>query len=382
MSRSKIILIILFLIPIVSFALWFFSHKRVANIIIYDKTVLNTNVDEHKSFDWVLNHLRFVTSKDSSKYSPEEDYYGFFPKDPLEFVVRDFEGLKKKELDSIADTTDILYMTDTYGIYELEWFGNERSLERSSKIYGGTTEKDLYLLQKLIRNKKLVLTEFNLFASPTPRSIGRKTEMLLNINWSRWTGRYFNTLDTNKTKELPKWLLDNYLEQHNNEWPFKKGGIVFVHSSDRVEILESENELIYEIPWIVSPPSTVDKYGVSDTIEYPFWFDINSAETKEDIISYYSIKTNQRGDSLLKAWKIPKQFPAAITGYDSLLYYFCGDFSDNEISMNTSYFKGVTALGGITHSEEGLLNRSSFFWDYYNPMISTILNDYSERKKF
>ena len=26
-------------------------------------------------------------------------------------------------------------------------------------------------------------------------------------------------------KELPKWLIKDYVEQHNNQWPFKQSGI-------------------------------------------------------------------------------------------------------------------------------------------------------------
>lgn len=376
MKIIKWLLIILILIPLISYIIWFAQSSTPLNVFIYDKTALYTKVPEHKSFNWILNHFKIVKKTDSSSYIPSEDYFGFFPKDSNKFQTRDLEYYSEKQIDSISNCSDIIYFTDMYGIYFNEWFAQEESLERSELIYGGTTKKDIALLEKGIQKNKLVISEFNLFASPTSRYARKKIELFLNLKWTGWTGRYFEVLDTTKNLEIPLWLKIGYLEQHNNDWPFKKGGIVFVHESDKIEILESDNELVYEIPWLISKPQTIEKYGVIDTIEYPFWFDINVPESKEDVVSYYSIRSNSRGDSLLNKWKIPKEFPAVITGYDSLLYYFCGDFADNKISMNLSYFKGSPSVLSYIDTKKNVMARKSFFYSYYYPLLSSILEPY------
>lgn len=378
-KRSFIVLLIIILTPVISWSAWFFASKKPTNIIIYDKTVLNSSADEHKSFNWILNYHRFVSKETLEPYDPVEDYKGFFPLDSQEYKTNAFESYSLSELDSISKAIDILYLTDMYGIYSLEWYAETEQLERSKKVYGGATEKDLALMENAVRNNKLVIGEFNLFASPTFKYIGKQCESLFNLTWSGWTGRYFTSLDTTINKELPKWLVKGYLEQHNNKWPFTKPGIVFVHEWNKIEILESETDLTYEIPWIISSPKTIDRYGVKDTIEYPFWFDIVEADNPIDKISSYSIRTNSRGDSLMNKWNIPTEFPAVITGNDSLTYYFSGDFADNKIGMNLSHFKGTPLFGGITQSQDGLMSRNTFFWDFYYPLVSNIILPYSEK---
>lgn len=379
-KKSVLILFIILLTPVFSWCFWYFSEIKPSNIIIYDKTVLNLDADEHKSFNWILNYHRFVSKTTNQAYDPVKDYKGFAPLDSQQFLTNDFEHFQKEDIDSLANELDILYLTDMYGIYNLEWYAEKEQLERSNKVYGGVTKTDLSLMEKSIRNKKLVIGEFNLFASPTYKYIGKQCESLFNLSWSGWTGRYFSTLDTTINKELPNWLVKGYLEQHNNQWPFSKPGIVLVHEWNQIEILESETDLIYEIPWIQSSPKSIERYGVIDTIEYPFWFDIIEADNPFSVISNYSIKTNERGDSLMNKWKIPTTFPAVITGNDSLTYYFSGDFADNKIGMNLSYFKGTPIFGGFTQSRDGLMTRNTFFWDFYYPLVSNIILPYHYNK--
>jgi hypothetical protein len=226
--------------------------------------------------------------------------------------------------------------------------------------------------------KKLIINEFNIIASPTSYNIRKQYEKEFDINWSGWVGRYFDNLDTNINKELPNWLIRNYKEQNNNQWPFTMSGIAFVRNDDRIVILENKTHLRNEVPRIITNPNYVKLYGLTTSMKYPFWFDICSTGLKNDVISEYYILTNNKGDSTLNAWNIPKVFPAVIkSNQDYPYYYFAGDFCDNPISMKTSYYKHIEKFDFLFY-KPSINERDSFFWRYYRPLVTKILKDYYE----
>ena len=96
------------------------------------------------------------------------------------------------------------------------------------------------------------------------------------IHWSGWIGRYFESFDTTINKELPGWLIKNYKRTHNNQLPFKKGGVAFINAdNDLVVILENEKHLKTWLPYIYASQEGMDHYGMPDKMKYSFWFLLN-----------------------------------------------------------------------------------------------------------
>lgn len=381
-SIVLIILLLLMLSPVFMRLGWKYSKKINTNILVLDKTVLNHNFQEHVSFYWVLNNCRFV-KPDSSIFSPMDDYYGFFPDEKGAYKIKDLESKDKKELEQLSSDYDMLVYTDAYGIYWAEWYNEYPSIktklkvgDRSPLIYGGLSKNELELLILMKNKKKLIVNEFNIIASPTPNHLRKQYEEEFDINWSGWVGRYYDNLDTTINRELPGWLINNYKKQYNGHWPFTQSGIVFVRNDDRIVILENQTHLDNDLPIIVTNPDYIKPYGLPKTIEYSFWFDICSAGPKNDIISEYHIESNPKGDSTLNLWNIPKVFPAVIKrNQDYPYYYFAGDFSDNNISMKTSYYKYIEKVDFLFFDSK-IDDRNEFFWIYYRPLMSKILKDY------
>lgn len=362
------------------------QETRELRVLVLDKTVLKTSGQEHLSFNWILNQEKFGNKK-LELYNSDKDYFGFFPDDEGNYEIVDFNDYSKYEVDSLADNYDMVYYADLYGIYRAEWYETYPQIapkdyeiipatERSSLIYGGMTRKELNLLKAMKEQKKLIITEFNIIASPTSYRIRHDFEKEFGVTWSRWVGRYFESLDTTKNKELPRWLKNNYLIQNDSTWPFTKSGIVFVRNDDRIIILENETQLETETPIIYTPKLQQEIFGLPADIKYPFWFDICYTEDPAMLISYYKIHTNHVGDSTLKANGIPATFPAVIRGVEDYpYYYFAGDFADNPISMSLSKFKHSQLVSSFTYSSS-VQERNSFFWNFYRPLMTTILNDY------
>jgi len=367
-------------LPLILWLLWIVRPSLKANVLIMDKTVLTQYGLEHRAFDWVLAHRKYTRS-DGTNYTPQRDYFGFFPLQNDSFLVNDLSKFTEKQIDSLSSSFDMTYFTDTYGIYYNEWYRKINVAEHSEKIYGGLDKNDVLFLKKMKEKKKLIIGEFNLFASPTSRPQRNEAEHLLGLKWSGWTGRYFEQLDTIKNPELPNWVVRLYKEQHQNKWPFTKPGIVFVHANETIAILEKETDLYLEVPRVKSFTYAVEKFNIPKMIRYPYWFDITlSTDTNNRVLSYYEIFPNKRGDSILHHYNIPRIFPAAFENIkDSPYYYFCGDFTDSPIHKTFDQLIGIEYFKMFVLNEYDLNDRTPFFWRYYLPMTTKILYDYFQK---
>ena len=376
-----IIVLLLLMLPLISFLFWVFMPSTELKVLILDKTVLTKRGQEHRSFDWILAHNKYVKPNDKI-YRISPDYFGFFPLKDKKFIIRDLDKYNDQQLDSIANTFDMIYYTDTYGIYRNEWYLDTLQTEHSQKVYGGMTNNEYLLMEKMKQRKKLVINEFNTIGSPTPRSVRNKTEKLFHINWSGWTARFFNSLDTITNPELPRWLVRGYKKQHNNQWPFKRSGIAFVHEDETIFILENITHLDVKVPYIYTTRYGREKFNLPDKVHYPFWFDVTyNTDDSNKIISYFRLQPNLKGDSILNRFNIPKTFPAVIehTG-DYPYYYFTGDFADNPIFYYTCYFRGIEYLDFLFYDKNNLNERNKFFWKFYIPLMTKILKDNQHQK--
>jgi len=388
MKRRHIILIILLLVlftPLWSWIAWNFQTNYVIDILILDKTVLNKSVQEHVSLNWVLNQYK-ILKPDSSLYTAENDYLGLFPDEEGSYTINDLSELSDATLDSLSSLKDMAYYADMYGVYEAEWYDAypeaapenydiKEAHEKSRLLYGGMQKNDMQFLKYMKQKEKLVITEFNVMASPTSSKIRKEFENEFGVKWSGWVGRSFVSLDTAINKELPKWLTENYMNQNDSTWPFTKAGIVLVHSNDKIVVLEDQTHLEKAVPYIHTTDEFSELYKLPEKIKYPFWFDICSYEKNNKEISKYQLHTNAKGDSILKINYIPKSFPAVIASiHTSPFYYFAGDFADNPISLKSSKLKKVDLLSSLTY-EPNTQERNSFFWDYYRPLMQTIIEN-------
>ncbi len=374
------VLVFILLIPVWMWLGWVFTPNTKLVAAIIDKTVLTQEGQQHISFNWILNHQRY-TKTSKKAYEGAHDYYGFFPLNDEKFELKGLERFSSKELIQLSKDADLVYFTDTYGVYNNEWFHGENG--GHGILYGGLSDKDVEFLSLMKAKNKLIIAEFNTIGSPTKFENRSRFEELFAIKWTGWTARYFDNLDIEVNKEIPLWLIDNYKKSHQDQWPFKRSGIAFVNDNEQVVILEDSTHLTNPMPLILSTPNAMENLGVPENIEYPFWFDIIVPQpTINQTVARFKVNANQKGLAELKKYGIPSDFPAVTMhkGDDYHFYYFSGDFSDNPIDFNTSYFKGISFFKTMLYDKNDPMDRSGFFWDFYRPMLSNILKDYSAIK--
>jgi hypothetical protein len=379
-KRQRVIGIIVLVtfLPAWMFLTWWLWPKRKLTIAIVDKTVLTRKGQEHSSLVWLLTNQKF-TKNNSKLYNIGSDYYGFFPKEKGNYQIKGLERFSENELQRLSEDADAAYITDAYGIYRKEWYNEVEKSERSSIIYGGLSSEDLTLMQKMKAQKKLIITEFNCMASPTSYQVREQFQREFGVHWTGWIGRFFDKLDTAINKEIPQWLVNAYSQQHNGKWPFTKAGIAFVSEQGQVEVVEDQTHLTEPVPAIRTIKTAREKYHLPTKVYYPFWFDIVKADaTKNTIISQFEIAVNDAGATILANANIPTKFPAVQVHEenDYTFYYFSADFSDNPISLQNAYYKGIHYFKWMLANNNYPGDRSSFFWMYYEPLMRTILNKY------
>ena len=71
-------LIILLFIPLIGFIAWCMQETKPLSVLVIDKTVPNTNFQEHRTFMMILKNQNW-TKPDGSFYKTDQDYFGFFP---------------------------------------------------------------------------------------------------------------------------------------------------------------------------------------------------------------------------------------------------------------------------------------------------------------
>lgn len=368
MNRLKFFSII-FIIATVLFLpviLWFIKPEFELNVAIIDKTVPNIEYREHEGLVWVLNNEKFINPVSQKPYSYEKDYYGFFPEKNGNFTTINYNSSNVKP--------DLVYITDTYGVYDSDFRKTNKTGERSELLYGGIDSNEIEAMRKSIYQGSTVIAEFNTFATPTNIDARRELYDLLGIKWSGWIGRYFNNLS--QKKEIPDWAVSNYETLYKKPWNFKGSGIIFVNEDDKIIVLEAKDLLEKGVNF-KSTEQGEQFFSKSIDVKYDYWFDIIETPDISKVLASYNIALSDSAKAVLSENNIPTEFPAVIKQSNSkyISYYFAGDYSDYPDVPRFYQLSNWSKL-----MEKIPLPRSdTFFWKAYVPMMKTILEETKNR---
>jgi hypothetical protein len=377
-----VVAFVFILVPLTSMLIWYLIPSASMGVVIIDKTVSGKNFQEHQSLHWLLNHFKF-TKSDGSIFDESKDYFGFFPGDKIdEFEIADLSGQTDSQKQQILENSQLVYFSDTYGVYEND-LKEEPSLTPSKKIYGGMDTFDLSFMKQAYQEEIDIIGEFNTIASPTKKEVRKEFEEFVGIKWTGWIARYFDELDTVLNEELPPWLVASYKKQHQEVWDFSGPAMVFLHENGQVEILKDKIEIKNSVPNIMSSPKSQEAYGIPEIVKYPYWIDIIFVSREFEVISYYDLAPTDAGIVKLSELGLPRYFPAVVMKKNGAgkLYYFSGDFADNPVSGSSYNFYGIEKLWRMFLHSEDYSQRNSFFWNYYYPLMGSILKDTYQRNE-
>jgi hypothetical protein len=170
-----IVLVIILILPAISFIRWNFQQKKPIDIVILDKTVPTLDRLKHKSFNWVLTNERFVKKEKKTSYSYKKDYYGFSPTRPLKEKGSTRKEYHLSEMMDLPEKIDAVYFTDTYGVFFNDWYSGVNKSRKSRKIYCGLNNVDYLLINEMKKKNNLVLNITPSISKPDIESLTGKT---------------------------------------------------------------------------------------------------------------------------------------------------------------------------------------------------------------
>ncbi len=358
-----------------SYIAWFLKEKKPVDILVMNKSAVSGNRVEHRAAFWVLNKERFVNSSGKA-YRQKSGYYGFIPLSPFrnrEYLLRE---ITEELADSLSKAYDVAWYVDTYGVSLEEWYSGTATGVSSRMLYGGLDYGDYLFIKKMLESNKMVIAEFNFFASPTPQDIRSMVEQLTGVYWSGWSGSYYDNLDYSQNGEFPLRLVENYEGLNGALWDYSGPGIVFESHDNKVVVLEYDTHLDVEVPLVTTSGTTAAKYGVAETVHYPGRFDISYPADTSAVVSYYEIYVNSNGEKVLSKHNIPCRFPAVtVAAVPGTFLYMAGDYSNIRLPLVTSRLAGSQAFDFLLYSND-VVSKESFFSKYYYPFVSKIIKDY------
>ncbi|MCF6409756.1 hypothetical protein [Pseudalkalibacillus salsuginis] len=370
MKRFYILGLFLVSIILTPIVVWHLDSAKNLKVAIFDKTVPTETYREHQGVTWVLNHLNYVT-KENESYNANEDYYGFFPNEKK-------EDYTTRPLPADLSEYDVIYLADTYGVYEedLPWFKKKREGSRSEQIHGGLEEKEWHsIVARLNENEKsLFIAEFNTFASPTSEAVRNSVTDYLEVDWSGWIGRYFNELDPVKNREIPQWILDEFQET----WDYSGEGFILVNDIDyEVVVLEKNTHVKGSGINLTFTEEGQGQFNLKKSPDYQYWFDIVTPKNGSKVLANYDWELTNRGKQVLNDHQIPLEFAAVLTKENgaSSNYYFAGDFNDIEKVPSFYQMKGLDHVYKIAQK----YSDDAFYWSTYVPMVEAILERFESR---
>ena len=349
--------------------------RRTVEIVVVDKTVPFANRIEHRSLYWILEHLKVVDRRGAA-YDRDVSYLGAFPG-----PVPGDRPQRTSDLDrASALSADLLYLVDTYGVYEEDLASGaemKAALERSPRIYGGLAPAEAEAAALAADAGKVVLVEFNTFASPTSAVARERMERLLGVRWTRWIGRFFPRLEARD--EVPQWMRDDYEREWGQPWEFRGAGYVLMRDDAACEVLQ--------VGYHVEPQGlTLERErpidalleSSHDGVAYPFWFDVVTLEGGSTALASYEWHVRPAGRERLEARGLPARFPAVVRAPRGEAYYFAGDFADNPMPDHAVPFAGYPALMGWLESIKLAPSERSFYWRFYVPLMTRVIERSTE----
>ena len=359
--RKWLWLVIVLIVITSPILVWHAKPAKKINLLIFDKTVPDHTFREHQGLLWLLNYKKYNRSS-SEPYKKETDYAGIVPIGGKKYTNR--------PISTLPNAPQLIYTADTYGI----------DTAHSKGSYGGINKKEWTELQELYYDHQPVwVSEYNSFASPTPKNVREDFLNFLNIEWTGWIGRSFEELDPAKNKEIPDAAIRAYETQEKRPWKNSGPGFLFIHENGQVVVLEERHMKSNKLT-IKFTPSGKKEFNLKESPRYNYWFDVITPRNEKEVIANYEWKLTNEGKKLLSQHGIPEKF-AAITKTEkngSPAFYFAGDYNDT--SNLPSFYKtaGLIKIKGL-FTKENSADSEAFYWNTYAPMMETILNEAANR---
>jgi hypothetical protein len=374
MRRRHVLAI--FIILISSYILaWHLSPTREINMLVVDKTVPENNYREHRSIFWIAEHRRF-TNRNGDFLQADSDYLGYHPE----------SGVKNSLSTADLIAVDLLYLADTYGIYDyeegLDYYEDQLpyAIQDIELLYGGFSFSEAEAIASFAAAPgKLLIGEHNVFGYPT--YLDPEASLLLQdlfaVSYNGWLTRYYSDLN-----EAAYWMKELYSIIYGQEWNIKGAGMVFVREefaplgwNRDLVIVQSEN---FNGPWpAINNRDDQLLTGAASGVPYHYWLEVLTVNPGAKVLAYYDLPLDTENRAALSLRGLPERFPAVIYSQPAgkaARIYFAGDFADQLPALLTPRLTGSAAIQRFFSYLPGLPVEYRFFFQWYEPVLRNILH--------
>lgn len=370
-----VILFLLFLTFVFPFVLWYFQPTQTLSVVVIDKTTA-ADYREHNSFFWLMKHWKFVEPSSDEFYDEKKDYYGFFPQDSS------FSDDSELNLHH----TDLLYIADTYGVYdypvrydEYESLLSEQNIRVQLK-YGGLNDTEMDKIEDYNYRNRMSIAEFNTLQDPQLRDrvTQKRLEKMFGVRFSGALGRYYEDLNT-----AAYWIKERYKEQEKPEWEFSGSGIIILDARNDfgpINIIVLHSDDIQRTPVVLRNSDHRYLEGTGSDVPYYYFFEILDLDSSAIPIAHFELQCTESGKEKLERSNIPLSFPAVVLSDSTERnIYFAGDFADNEVETILVGYRKIGWLLSHLSTFYFVSDQTRFFWKFYLPMMRNILTESYER---
>ncbi|HEY9843258.1 MAG TPA: hypothetical protein V6D23_22500, partial [Candidatus Obscuribacterales bacterium] len=233
------VLVGLSLLVLSPWIVWKLQPQRDLNLVIVDKTVPVRTYREHSSLVWALNHLKVKAPEQHERWQLDTDYIGYYP--PAKGGAG---GVERMLTPADLQGKDILFITDTYGVYrqDVKESARKKAADYSPRIVGGLDSREADAIEAFVKGGGTLIGEFNTFATPTPKDVRARMENLFRVHWKGWAGRYFD--DLGHPTDVPAWAHRKWKAQTGQDWNFKGPGWILDHEESlKLLVLRLDKEV-------------------------------------------------------------------------------------------------------------------------------------------
>lgn len=354
------------------FVAWALKPYRPLDIWVMDKTVPYPDYRKHAGLFWLLKNEKFSPPGSTRLYDERTDYFGFHPTTWQSWDLVSFPGTGRKP--------DVIYITDTYGVYLDDYMERYVPKERSTLIHGGLTTEDYRLIQQSLGEGTTIIAEFNTANAPTNADDRELFGRLMGLRWNGWIGAYYDNLS--RDADIPVLVVDTWENSKGTPWRFSGRGIVLLNEREgKVEVLTEKEDLGASGMKIVFNAEYAAQLGIRGPVSYRYWFEFVEPEPGVDTIAQFRIDLTSRGLSKLDALGLKTTFPAVLRMQTEqyTAWYFAGDFADSQFKGTPFRMAGIQRIKSLL-ADDAADNNSYFYWKAYVPLMRFILRAAEQKK--
>lgn len=385
--HNKRTFFLILLVLAVFLASWFLLPKKTLEVHVHDKTVpLPANYREHKEFLYILKHERYE-NKEGRFLDPEKDYSGYHP---------EAEGGPRQERLKAAmlEDTDLLYLADTYGIYDYEdgLIDYEEKLPDQlidiDLIFGGIDREEYQVIEDFAKNPAATLVgEHNVFGYPTYlyEDASVRLQELFGVSYSGWLIHYYEELD-----QVAYWVKLLYEKVYGKVMDVSGPGIVVVREdASRAGwygdlIVFTEDELTDTYPLLIHQDKDHPLLKkVEDQIPYLYWLEVvDISQDQAQVLSYLELPIQESALNKLEERGLPSRFPAIILKEEkdqADTLYFTGDFADQMPALLPAWLTMSVKIQSLFTQVLGMPPQYDFYFRTYAPLMKNVLAQAKEK---